>query len=108
MMCRSLSANAASPFDMSKPLGLSIQKENKQMNYELYLSRLILNPRHRDVQAGLRDCQQLHCLILKAFPKIEGGNQKAREEFGVLYRIEVDGRRNKLSLLVQSRIQPDW
>ncbi|MBI3654265.1 MAG: type I-E CRISPR-associated protein Cas6/Cse3/CasE [Acidobacteria bacterium] len=78
------------------------------MSHELYLSRLILNPRSRDVQSGLRDCQKLHCLILKAFPKIESADQKAREEFGVLYRIEISSQRNKLSLLVQSRVQPDW
>jgi CRISPR system Cascade subunit CasE len=74
----------------------------------MYLSRLILNPRSRDVQSGLRDCQKLHCLILKAFPKLESGDTKAREEFGVLYRIEISNQRNKLSLLVQSRVQPDW
>jgi CRISPR system Cascade subunit CasE len=74
----------------------------------MYLSKLILNPRCRAVQSGLRDCQQLHCIILKAFPIIESENQKAREEFGVLYRIDIDNRCNKLSLLVQSRIEPDW
>jgi CRISPR system Cascade subunit CasE len=78
------------------------------MNEEIYLSRLILNPRSREVQGGLRDCQKLHCMILKAFPKVENQNKKAREEFGVLYRVDVDRKRNRLSLLVQSRIAPDW
>lgn len=78
------------------------------MSEEIYLSRLILNPRSRDVQNGLRDCQKLHCAILKAFPKVEDENKKAREEFGVLYRVDVDRKRSRLSLLVQSSVAPDW
>lgn len=75
---------------------------------EVYLSRLLLNPRNRDVRRDLGDCHNLHRTLLKAFPQNESKEKKARDEFGVLYRLDVDRRRSGISLLVQSHIQPNW
>lgn len=73
----------------------------------MYLSRLILNPRHRAVRRDLADCHQLHRTVMAAFPDLpgEGG---ARAELGVLYRLDAGEHGQRLSLLVQSRVEPDW
>ncbi|MER3437012.1 MAG: type I-E CRISPR-associated protein Cas6/Cse3/CasE, partial [Chloroflexota bacterium] len=39
---------------------------------ELYLSRLILNPRNREVRRDLADCQRLHQRIMTGFPGAAG------------------------------------
>ncbi|MGD9891483.1 MAG: type I-E CRISPR-associated protein Cas6/Cse3/CasE [Dehalococcoidia bacterium] len=72
------------------------------------LSRLVLNPRSRDVQRDLSDCQGLHRRILSAFPAAPAGGVKAREHFGVLYRVDVQPRMGTPVLLVQSSSTPDW
>ncbi len=70
----------------------------------MILSKLVLNPRSRDVVRDLADCQEIHRTILSAFPQASG---PARAQFGVLFRIDYppDGT---LVLLVQSRQRPDW
>lgn len=73
----------------------------------MYLSRLILNPRHRQVQEDLADCQALHRTIMSGFPDL-AGTDGARAELGVLYRLERGGRGGLPVLLVQSREAPDW
>ncbi|MGA9994149.1 MAG: type I-E CRISPR-associated protein Cas6/Cse3/CasE [Pyrinomonadaceae bacterium] len=76
---------------------------------EIYLSRLILNPRSREVRRDLGNCHALHCTILKAFPTLNGDDEaKARERFGVLYRLDVDQRKGRATLLAQSLVEPDW
>jgi len=72
----------------------------------MYLSRLLLNPRSRAVRRDLADCQELHRTVMAAFPPTSDGS--ARERFGVLHRLEVDRRRNRLILYVQSLEKPDW
>lgn len=67
----------------------------------MYLSRLILDPRSREVQRDLADCYRLHRRILSLFPDLRIGSG-ARHELGVLYR--PDG----YVLLLQSRFLPDW
>jgi CRISPR system Cascade subunit CasE len=71
----------------------------------IFLSRLLLNPRSRAVRRDVADCEELHRTVLSGFPQTLG-DVKAREEFGVLHR--VDTERNRISLLVQSRIEPSW
>lgn len=73
----------------------------------MYLSRLILNPRSRAVQRDLADIQEQHRTLMTAFPPAPAG-QAAREAYGVLYRLEEDRRRGRLTLLVQSLVLPDW
>jgi CRISPR system Cascade subunit CasE len=76
--------------------------------HELYLSRLLLNPRSRDVRRDLGNCHELHRTILRALPQVEDNEAKARERFGVLHRLENDQRQQKLTLLVQSFLKPAW
>jgi CRISPR system Cascade subunit CasE len=76
----------------------------------LYLSQLILNPRSRNVRADLADCHGMHRTLLRAFPRATDADTQhgARERFGVLYRVETDGRSGVTRVLVQSRVEPDW
>ncbi len=74
----------------------------------MYLSRLILNPRSREVRRDLGDAQALHKTVMRALPPADGRPHSARAVHGVLFRAEVDGRAGRVVLLVQSRIPPDW
>lgn len=74
----------------------------------MYLSRLLLDPRSRAVRRDLVDCQELHRTIMSAFPQTQKPDDRARERFGVLHRLEVDRRQNCLILYVQSGEEPDW
>lgn len=72
----------------------------------MYLSRLILERKSSSVRRDLGDCQHLHRTVLRAFPDL-GGNTDARQQFGVLHRLDVS--RNGIPvLLVQSLERPDW
>jgi CRISPR system Cascade subunit CasE len=73
----------------------------------MYLSRLMLNPRHRKVQRDLADPYQLHRTVLSGFPTGGVHLQRATPDAaGVLYRVDDD--RGRLMLLVQSQQPPDW
>jgi len=74
----------------------------------MYFSRLLLDPRSRAVRRDLADCQELHRTIMSAFPQTIKPDESARERFGVLHRLEVERRQNRLLLYVQSREEPDW
>ncbi len=65
----------------------------------MFLTRLLLNTRHREVQRDLADCYRLHRRILSLFPDL-GGDPQARRTLGVLYRAE------GYVVLLQSRIPP--
>ncbi|HEX6291262.1 MAG TPA: type I-E CRISPR-associated protein Cas6/Cse3/CasE [Herpetosiphonaceae bacterium] len=74
----------------------------------LYLSRLMLNVRDRNVRRDLADVQQLHRTILRAFPSVPEG-VSAREHFGILFRAEpVTDQPLVVRVLVQSTHTPDW
>ncbi len=69
----------------------------------MYLSRLILNPRCRRVQAEVARPYELHRTIMAAFPaELVPGSER------VLFRLESDPRTGRLALLVQSWQAPDW
>ncbi len=72
----------------------------------MYLSQLILNPRSREVRRDLANCQQLHRTLLSAFPQAE--TEAARQEFGLLFRVEIHPRTGVATVLAQSVRQPDW
>jgi CRISPR system Cascade subunit CasE len=73
-----------------------------------YLSRLILDTRHRQIRRALGDTHQLHRAVLAAFPQAPDG-ASARQHFGLLYRAEpIEGTPALLRLLVQSAVRPDW
>ncbi len=71
----------------------------------MYLSRLILNPRSRQVRNELADPYELHRTICKAFPD---ANFKDNEPSGILFRVDLHPRTYIPTLLVQSRQKPDW
>lgn len=68
----------------------------------MHLSQLILDPRARQVQRDLANRYELHRTLMRAFPAALPADER------VLYRLEVEGRGAKISLLVQSLGQPDW
>lgn len=72
----------------------------------MYLSRLTLDPRHRDTRRWLSDCHQLHRTIMSAFPHT--ADEAARAEFGVLFRVETGSQDNRIRVYVQSSREPRW
>lgn len=77
---------------------------------EIYLTKLQLNPRNREVRKLLdyRNCQNLHKFVMKGFPNVEGEKSEVRKKFGVLHRLETDSRHGTITLLVQSAFKPVW
>lgn len=74
----------------------------------MYLSRLVLEPRSRDVRQALGDCQAMHRLVMRGFPKSTSDAVSGRASFGVLYRVEPAQPGAAVTVLVQSRPEPDW
>lgn len=75
----------------------------------LYLSRLLLNTRSRQVMGEMAHPYEMHRTLMRAFPKATDDTQSnARGEFGVLFRGDVDDRRAVVKVYVQSRVEPDW
>jgi CRISPR system Cascade subunit CasE len=68
---------------------------------QLYLSRLLLNPRSSQVRREVHDPYNLHRTLMHAFPA-------KRDQSGVLHRLDTDSRSGLRFLLVQSRAEPDW
>ena len=79
------------------------------MPEHINLSRLILNPRSRQVRSELADPYELHRTIWRAFPQgAFNVNRQDHAAAGVLFRVEVHPRTGVPTLLVQSRQMPDW
>jgi CRISPR system Cascade subunit CasE len=75
----------------------------------MYLSRLILNPRSRQVRSELADPYEMHRTIWRAFPQgVFKVNRQDDAAAGVLFRVEVHPRTGVPTLLVQSRLKPNW
>ncbi|MBM4326583.1 MAG: type I-E CRISPR-associated protein Cas6/Cse3/CasE [Deltaproteobacteria bacterium] len=75
----------------------------------LYLSRLLLNPRSRQVISELAEPYEMHRTLMRAFPRATDDIQsKARGEFGVLFRADVDDLQGAVKVYVQSCIEPNW
>ncbi len=68
----------------------------------MYLSRLILNPRSKQVQAELANPYQMHKTIMQGFPHTLPPEER------ILYRLDLDSQYNAPELLVQSIHQPNW
>ncbi len=82
---------------------------------EVYLSRLILNPRSRQVRRDIGNKREMHRTICKAFPAIEVDSslpqhlrKTPRQEYKILFRLETNETRGEIELLVQSTKKPDW
>lgn len=74
----------------------------------LYLSRLVLDARSRQVAAELAHPYEMHRTLMRGFPSITAGLRAPREEFGVLFRPDLDERGNVVKVYVQSSVRPDW
>ena len=75
----------------------------------MHLSRLILNPRSRQVRSELARPYEMHRTLLNAFPQGKVGVQRTADDaIGLLYRIDEDARSGNLHLLVQSQQAPQW
>ncbi len=75
----------------------------------MYLSRLTLNPRNAQVRSELARPYEMHRTLLQAFQNGQHGVDRASEEAaGVLYRVDDSPHEQKISVLVQSKIAPDW
>jgi CRISPR system Cascade subunit CasE len=72
----------------------------------MFLSKLVLNARHRAVRRDLADCHEMHRTLLSAFPQADSA--AARDEFGLLYRVDAESRSGQIAVIVQSRLSPDW
>lgn len=68
----------------------------------MFLSRLLLNPRSRQVRRELSDPYQLHRTIMRAFP------EKLPSDERVLFRLDEMDAGRSLVLLVQSAEKPNW
>lgn len=73
----------------------------------IYLSRLLLDIRSRQVQAELAHPYEMHRTLMKAFPATTRGAE-ARCEYGVLFRADADFRQQFIKVYVQSLVEPDW
>ncbi|MGI5819461.1 MAG: type I-E CRISPR-associated protein Cas6/Cse3/CasE [Armatimonadota bacterium] len=67
----------------------------------MHLSRLILNPRNRQVRSELACPYEMHRTISQAF-----GDDLSDER--ILYRVDEDRRTGVPTVLVQSQTEPDW
>ncbi len=67
----------------------------------MHLSRLVLNPRNRQVRAELACPYEMHRTISRAF-----GHDLSDER--ILYRVDEDRRTGVPTVLVQSQTKPDW
>ncbi|NLO07862.1 MAG: type I-E CRISPR-associated protein Cas6/Cse3/CasE [candidate division WS1 bacterium] len=67
----------------------------------MYLSRLILNPRNRQVRSELACPYEMHRTIARAFGE-------DYEDDRILYRVDVERRTGVATVLVQSLTEPDW
>lgn len=73
----------------------------------MYLSRLLLDVRRREVQHDLGDVHATHQRILSMFPQRSENTPGARAQFGLLYRVD-QRPSGPPQVLIQSRIRPHW
>ncbi len=73
----------------------------------MYLSRLVLDPRGREVRRDLANPRELHRTILSAFPP-DPKPTAFRKKHSVLFRTEIDRCIGTPTVLVQSATEPDW
>lgn len=74
----------------------------------LFLSRLKLDPSSRRVASEVAHPYEMHRTILRAFPGTGNESGKTEARFGVLFRIEGGKPHLPVTVLVQSKQEPDW
>lgn len=76
----------------------------------LFLSRLMLDPRSRQVRSELRDPNELHRTLSKAFAFTDTDQEAGRsllKDARMLFRVDAE-RTDHVPIIVQSRTHPDW
>lgn len=73
----------------------------------LFLSRLLLNPRSRQVMSEMAHPYEMHRTLMRGFPEANESTS-ARAEFGILFRADVNEERGTVTVYVQSSAEPDW
>lgn len=68
----------------------------------IYLSRLLLDPRSRQVRSELTNLYELHRTVMHAFAGRADNNDR------VLFRLDIHPKSGLPILLVQSPLEPDW
>lgn len=74
----------------------------------MFLSQLILDLSSRQVWSELARPYEMHRTLMRAFPQLDEETAHARERFDVLFRADVDERRGRVTVYVQSAVEPDW
>jgi CRISPR system Cascade subunit CasE len=69
----------------------------------MFLSKLVLNPRSRQVRRELAEPYEMHRTLLRAFPDANAGGPGR-----VLFRVDVGRATGIPTLLMQSEKPPDW
>lgn len=75
----------------------------------IFFSRLVLDPRSRQVRSELAHPYEMHRTLMCAFPECpatEGTN--AREKLGILFRADADEQCHHVTVYLQSLVEPDW
>ncbi|MFF4991541.1 type I-E CRISPR-associated protein Cas6/Cse3/CasE [Streptosporangium saharense] len=72
-------------------------------------SVLELDARHPFTSRALLDAQDMHRLVMSGFHGwVEDGAKDARAQLQVLHTANADLKQGTLTVVVQSRVQPDW
>ena len=71
----------------------------------MFFSKIDLNYRNRAVAKAYSNCQEMHSLIMSAFPK-EANSKSPRNKYGVIYKIVET--QSTLMAYVYSKISPNW
>lgn len=75
----------------------------------MYLSRLTLNRLNAQVRRELARPYEMHRTLSKAFPPTSAHKERNNgDAAGVLFRVDELPREQKIVVLVQSQIEPDW
>lgn len=82
---------------------------------EIFLTKIILNPKCPQVRRDLGNPQELHRTVSKGFSEVENQahlpkhlQETPRNKFNILHRLEIDNRRGRAILFIQSSVKPDW
>jgi CRISPR system Cascade subunit CasE len=85
----------------------------EQATGELWLSRLVLNPRSQEARRDLRDCAAMHRRLCALFvPPAGTGWRAVRDEFDLLHRVEAPDAptdpATRSYVLLQASKRPNW
>lgn len=71
----------------------------------MFFSKIIFEYKNESVVSAYNSCQEMHSLIMKAFPK-ERNSESPRNKYGVIYRLVE--KPSFLMAYVYSKVTPNW